>query len=136
MGLNERQQKVIELYAEGTSVTNIAKLCGVSRTTIYSDLDNDEVKAGVDRCLAEIKSQVEKQVVNKLDSYISELDRLALTSKSEKTRLDALQYLMDRGLGKPSSKSDINIEDKRDKDAGVDDATLNDILGIEEEQEE
>jgi len=132
MGLNARQKKVIELYAEGTPVTDIAKICGVSRTTIYADLDNDDVKAGVDTCLTEIKSQVEKQVVNKLDSYVSELDKLALTSKSEKTKLDALQYLMDRGLGKPSSKTSLDIQDKREDD-GTSDDMLADVLGIDED---
>jgi DNA-binding CsgD family transcriptional regulator len=121
MGLNDRQKKIAELYAIGTPVTDIAKLCGVSRPTIYSNLDNDEVKAEVSRCLSEIKNQVEKKVMNKLDSYVSEMDKLALLSKSEKTRLEALEYLLDRGLGKATTKiADVTAEEKEKEGINID----------------
>lgn len=126
MGLNERQIKVIELYAQGTPITDIAKICGCSRQTIYDDLSKSDVKAGVDRSLTEIKTQVEKKVVNKLDSYIEELHKLALTSKSEKTKLDALQYLTDRGLGKATSK--VNVTTNEKENDSVDDNILKGII--------
>jgi transposase len=116
MALNERQEKVIQLYASGETITNIAKITGVSRNTIYTDLDSVDVKAGVDKCLTEMKNQAEKKISADLDLYITEFKKIALTGKSEKNRLDALQYILNRVYGTPTNKI-ADVTDAADKDS-------------------
>lgn len=119
MALNDRQEKVIELYAQGETVTNIAKVCGVSRNTIYADLDNVDVKAGVSKCLAEMKNQAEKKLTQSVDTLVEEIKKLALTSKSEKIRSENLQYLLNRIYGTPTSKvADVTEENKDNINTG------------------
>ena len=51
---------------------------------------------------------------------------IATTSKSEKNKLQALQYLMNRVLGAPTSKvADVSKEEENKEDAVVD---INNIL--------
>lgn len=121
MGLNERQQKVIELYSAGETVTNMAKILGVSRNTIYADLNLDDVKDGVNKCLTELKTQSEKKITQDLDLYISELKKIALTSKSEKNKLDAIQYILNRIYGTPTSKvADVTEQEKENANIDID----------------
>jgi t-SNARE complex subunit (syntaxin) len=121
MGLNERQQKVIELYSAGETVTNMAKILGVSRNTIYADLNLDDVKDGVNKCLTELKTQSEKKITQDLDLYISELKKIALTSKSEKNKLDAIQYILNRIYGTPTSKvADVTEQEKDNANIDID----------------
>lgn len=115
MALNDRQMRVIELYAQGETVTNIAKITGVSRQTIYADLDNKDVRAGIDKYLSEMKNQAEKKLTQSVDTLVEEIKKLALTSKSEKIRSENLQYLLNRIYGTPTSKV-ADVTDKEDKD--------------------
>jgi transposase len=120
MALNDRQLKVIDLYATGETVTNIAKITGVSRQTIYADLDSKDVKAGIDKCLTEMKNQAEKKLTQSVDTLVEEIKKLALTSKSEKIRSENLQYLLNRIYGTPTSKiADVTKdEDKENINSG------------------
>lgn len=116
MALTDNQKKFIDLYFTGDNMTNIAKRIGVSRQSCYKYLDNDEVKSEMDRRLTEIKSQADKKLKGKLDVYISKLEEIAFNGKSEKTRADALEYLVDRVLGKTTTKvEDISNDDEKKK---------------------
>ena len=114
--LNDNQRKASEMYAKGEKVTDIARVIGVSRTTIYDWLKNDEFKADVDIHLKQMKSQAEKKVVSNIEGYLTELEKIALTSKSDKTRLDALSFLIDHVLGKSTTKVQDITEDKKKED--------------------
>jgi predicted DNA-binding protein YlxM (UPF0122 family) len=114
MPLNERQQKEAELYAQGTEITDIAKLCGVARQTIYNDMKRPEWKATVDEYVTQLKKQGEQKIMSKVDIYISELEKIALTSKSENTKKDILIYLLNRIYGLPTSKTQ-DVSDKKDE---------------------
>lgn len=110
--LNERQNKEAELYAKGEKVTDIAKLCGVSRQCVYDDMKRPEFKAKVDECLAEAKTAVENKINNDVELYCDALKKIALTGKSEKNRLDALSYLLNRIYGTPTNKTQDITENK------------------------
>jgi transposase len=126
MGLNERQLKVIELYASGTTVTDIAKITGVSRQTIYTDLDSKDVRTGIDKTITELKSQAEKKISQDAELYIAEIKKLALTSKSEKVRSENLQYLLNRIYGTPTSKvADVSKEEAKENKFDLDETILN-----------
>mgnify|MGYP004464978083 CR=1 FL=1 len=113
--LTEEQRYAAELVAKGEKIIDIAKLCKVSRQTIYDWKDKKEFKAEVDRFVNDIKSKSEKSIAMSLETYIKELEKIALTGKSEKNKLDALQYLVNRVLGNTTTKTEIATENKEDK---------------------
>ena len=111
--LTDKQIEAIELYVKGTTPTEIAKICGVNRTTFYDWLKKDEFKLELDKQQQEIKNRATSRISSKVDTYIGELERIALTSKSDKTRTDALTYLIDHVVGKSTTKFE-NINQQHD----------------------
>jgi len=104
--LTDQQNEAIKLYIEGETKTDIAKQVGVSRTTMYNWMSKEEFKATINNGLSEIKSEADVKITAKIPLYIDELSKLALTSKNEKIKSDACQYLIDRVLGKPVRMGD------------------------------
>lgn len=112
MIIDERKKKLIDLLVDGrTSKTDIAKMIGVSRQTIYEWLDNDhEILAEVDRQLTVLRNQVDKQIKANLAPVVDELLKIALTCSDSRTRNNACQYLINRVLGTPTSNVNISEE--------------------------
>ena len=125
LSAEKRREIVLEEYLKGTSVVNIAKLVGVNRGTIYTDLDREDMKAK----LSKAREQNLKNVVDIINiqssQYINELTKIAMTSKDEKLRADVLKYLLDHSIGKATSKQDINVT-TTDKTAQLE--NIDDIL--------
>ncbi|WBL16359.1 phBC6A51 family helix-turn-helix protein [Sutcliffiella sp. NC1] len=106
--LDDRKRLAIELLAEGIEKkTDIAKKCGVVRQTIYDWLELPEFKAALDARLTSRKVFVEKFIDSKLESAVDELIHLAETTENARVKAQVLQYIIDRGLGKPVSKHQI-----------------------------
>lgn len=102
--LDERKEKAITLLLQGEQVINIHKIVGVARSTIYDWLQDTEFKNELDTRRQEIKTRGNNMILNKLDSCVDELLKIALTGRSEKVRSDTAQYLVDRVLGKATTK--------------------------------
>ncbi|KKX99838.1 MULTISPECIES: phBC6A51 family helix-turn-helix protein [Paraclostridium] len=121
--LTEEQRYAAELVAKGEKIVDIAKLCKVSRQTVYDWKEKKDFKAEVDRFVNDIKTKSEKSIAMSLETYIKELEKIALTGKSEKNKLDALQYLVNRVLGNTTTKTEIttdnNKEDKKEFDLSI-----------------
>lgn len=126
MVLEEKHYKAIEYMLEGRKMSDIAKLLGVGRTTLYDWKNDEEFKAELERHRKDIRDTINKKITDRLDIYVEQLHIIATTSKSEKNKLQALQYLMNRVLGAPTSKvADVSKEEENKEDAVVD---INNIL--------
>ena len=113
-GLTDKEKKVAQLIVEGVNITQIAKIVGVSRPTIYDWLKHEELKATIAELTTEIKNAAEKKINSNVDLYVSELEKIALTGKSEKNKLDALQYILNRIFGTPTTKTaDVTEEENK-----------------------
>jgi orotate phosphoribosyltransferase-like protein len=118
--LTENQIKCIELLCKGITKVDIAEKLKINRCTIYDWLKNEEFKAELD-----------KQQQDFLDAAASRLKHAApvaadklialLEGKYEKTQLAAAIDLLDRGLGKATTK--LEVTDKKDK-TSIDDDIL------------
>ena len=108
--LDEKKEKVITLIMKGEQYVDIAKLTGVGRSTIYEWLKDSDFAAELDKRRQEIKTQGNNLILRELGSYIGELKRIALCGESEKVRSDTAQYLVDRVLGKTTTKIETNAE--------------------------
>lgn len=80
-------------------------------------MEEPEFKANWDERLQAIKSYGNQKLGSKLTTYIEEMEKIAITGRSEKNRKDALEYLINRTLGSPTIKTaDVtNDEEEQDK---------------------
>lgn len=117
--LHEKQLEAAIMLAEGKSKTEIATELKISRQTLYDWLKLEEFNEEVNRIIKLSKDETEKRLTFNIDKYVKELENIAFNSKSEKTKSDTLQYLIDRVLGKTTTKvQDISEpkETKKDKE--------------------
>lgn len=115
--LDDKKMKAIELLISGENLMNVAKLVGVSRTSLYNWLDNVEFKAELDRRVQELRNQIDKKLLVNVEPLLDKLIKIALKSKSDKTSLDACIYAINRLAGTPTAKvEDVsNTEDSNNK---------------------
>lgn len=104
MQLGEKHYRCIEMIIEGNKITEIAKLLGASRQSIYNWLDDDEFKAELDKQRQEIKKQGQDKILSKFDIYLNKIHDIALNSPSDNVKLNALEFLVEHVLGKATSK--------------------------------
>ena len=102
--MTDRQEKIVAAYLQGETITNIAKIVGVTRTTVYNNLENKEVKATIDKALTDAKQHVSDKITASSDVYISELAKIALTDKDSRLRAQCLQYMLDHCIGKATTR--------------------------------
>ena len=109
--LDTRQLKAIELLASGETVRVTADSVGVNRKTVYDWLKKENFKAELDRQVKELKSNIEKKLLSNVNPFLDELTKIALYSDSDKTRLDAITYCINRLVGTPTRvQQDITDE--------------------------
>lgn len=126
MVLGEKHYKCIKLILEGRPYTEVAKLVPCARQTIYDWLGNDDFRAELDRCRLEIYKQAQNKVLDKVTTYIDKVEELAFTSESDSVRLNALQLLIERSLGKATTKIEQTVDTKEDKKQDITD--IDDML--------
>jgi transposase-like protein len=119
--LDQKKLTAIELLIRGDmSKTDIAEKVGIHRTTLYGWLDDEEFKKAFNDTLQKIKLYGENTIKAHLEKSVNNIFVLANTSESEKIRFEANQYLIDRVLGKTTSKQELEIIDNtsssKDKD--------------------
>ena len=112
--LTKDQEKMITMLIEGERITDIAKKIGVSRQTIYSWKDSDDVKAELDRRRQDIASQGNACILKDVNTYIDEVKRIAKNSTDQRVKFSANKYLIDRTLGVPTATGDEDIDETND----------------------
>ena len=119
--LNEKQIRAIELIAQGETTTDVAKMIGVSRQSVSTWRNKNEVfKAELDKYVQGMKDGVDKRIMNNINPLVDRAIRIALKGKSDKTSLDAIIYLLNRVLGTPTNKTqDITDTDKEDNTVDI-----------------
>ena len=128
MQLGEKQYRAMELIIQGETISDIAKMLKVSRGTIYNWLDDENFKADLNKQRQEIKNASKERINACIGIYISELHKIATTSQSEKARIEASTYLLNRVLGTPTRvQQDITEEDTKENNNIDIDSVLEEI---------
>lgn len=126
--LDNRQLKAIELLASGETIRVVADSVGVNRKTIYDWLKKENFKAELDRQVKELKSNIEKKLLSNVNPFLDELTKIALYSDSDKTRLDAITYCINRLVGTPTKvQQDITGEETKENNNIDIDSVLEEI---------
>ena len=117
MALTEKQIDCINLLLKGTNKAEIARQLNVARQTIYDWMKGEEFASALDNHTAQKKIETDRNITSNVDRYVTELEKIAFHGKSEKTRAETLQYLIDRVLGKPTAKTQDVTEGKKEGEA-------------------
>ncbi|WP_026887707.1 phBC6A51 family helix-turn-helix protein [Clostridium beijerinckii] len=126
--LSDEQYKAIELLANGENKTDTGRLVGVTRQTIDNWMKNKEFKAAFDEYKTIIKNLADVEMNGHAKSLMDNLIRIALTGKSEKNRLDATIYGLNRIYGTPTNKIEQTTENKDNNTSNKDKADINTLL--------
>ena len=112
--LDYSRQQYIELKISQPQLTNaqLADRIGVTRQSIWNWSKEAEVKAELDRRLRSIMENANIRLRNNTDDLMRQLLELASNPKTEaRVRSGALQYLLDRSMGKAAEQVSIDVND-------------------------
>src|SRR5690625_1315496 len=103
--LDDRKILAIQHLAEGVETrSKISKLVGISRTTLYDWLDDEEFRAELNRRIHQRKNLVETVIDSKLDEMVNQLARLATTSDNDMVKSQIMKWWIEMGIGKATNK--------------------------------
>ena len=123
--LTEKQNKMISMLAEGMSKADIAKELKMSRQTIYDWLDKEEIKREMDRRRRIMCNEALTSLKGDTRELLDAVKKLAYTADSEAIRLQALNSLLDRSLGKATTKAELEVNNNNNN---IDDINLDTLL--------
>lgn len=106
--LTKEQEKAITLYIEGNKITDIAKVVSVSRQTVHSWLNLDEVKAELDKRKQDLANRGNQLILKDITTYIDNIKDLANDCTDNRVKLAANQYLLNRVYGNPTGIFDTS----------------------------
>ena len=127
------KDKVIEMVLSDIPIAEIARKINVSRTTIYSWLKENEVKAELEAREQQRKKFGNSKVIRFLPTALDNMIDLANNSTDVRVKFQANKYLIDQGLGSPSAAkedSNTNSTGKENIDSNTLKAELEDIKNL------
>ena len=107
--LNNKQLQAISMLMDNVQKSEIASKLGVSRTTLYKWIDNEEFKLELDRRRQEISKHALSDLKGDTKQILEAVKKLGYEAESEAVRLSALNSLLDRILGKATTKQEIEL---------------------------
>lgn len=110
--ITEQQSQAIDYIIEGQNKTNIAKLVGVSRNTLYNWLELKEFQEEKQKRLDELKVVARNKISTKVNNCIDIIYEIAVTSKDTRTKFQAAKYLCDQYIGSPTADKNQSEESK------------------------
>lgn len=113
--LDEKQIKCAALIAQGMPFTEIAKELVISRQTIYNWKQVEEFAAEVDKYGQEFIYEARGRLKSAAKLAADEVIKLLKNGKYEKTRFAAAQDILDRNLGKATTRMEVD-DNRKDKD--------------------
>lgn len=99
--ITEKQSQMIDYIIEGNNKTEIAKLLGVSRHTIYEWLKIKEVQEEKKKRIEEIKADTRTSLTPKVKNVFDEIYKLAINCKDNRVKFQACKYICDQVIGTP-----------------------------------
>ena len=117
--LNNKQLQAISMLMDNVQKSEIASKLGVSRTTLYKWIDNEEFKLELDRRRQEISKHALSDLKGDTKQILEAVKELGYKAESEAVRLSALNSLLDRILGKATAKQEIELSNT-DNNADID----------------
>ena len=102
------------MLMDGLNKSAIADKLKVSRTTLYKWIENEEFKLELDRRKQKICNDALSDLKGSTKDLLKAVEKLAYTAENEGIRLQALNSLLDRTLGKATTKQEIELSSNKD----------------------
>ena len=135
MLLNQKHLDAIEELIKGENISNIAKKLKVSRASLYNWLDDEGFKLELDKRRQIISRNALNRVNIKVNEYLEGIEKIAKTTDNDNTALTAYGMLLDRALGKATTKQDISVtnNDSVNEEINLDDLldTADNVINID-----
>lgn len=135
--LTEEQIKAIEMLVYGATNKEVAEAVNVTERTILRWKKLPLFREEMDRQYEVVKDDVDRRIVKFANEILQNIYNLSRKSKSDKVRLDASIYLLNRLVGAPVSKvetkeiSSPKTEDKSNNELSWEDLNNPDVLEVE-----
>lgn len=112
--LTNKQLEAVDMLMDGLNKSAIADKLKVSRTTLYKWIENEEFKAELDRRKQKICNDALSDLKGSTKDLLKAVEKLAYTAENEGIRLQALNSLLDRTLGKATTKQEIELSSNKE----------------------
>lgn len=121
-GLTETQVSAAEMLQSGKYTKGeIAEICGVHPNTISRWCKNEKFIAAVKRCEQE-KIRQTLALLNEGSKRATEILLELAECDDKRVKMEAVKYILDRNLGKTTSKIIVDDSGKDDKDVDIESA--------------
>lgn len=137
--LDERKLELVTMIMSGENKTDVAKRLNITRKTVYTWLDDPEVKSEIEKRQRELKQSGKDLLTSRLGGYLNNLHSIAMTSKDTRTKAQVNEYLVDRVLGKASAVGELennDPDDSKDIDIESEIAKMKECFAKEKQQQE
>lgn len=98
-----QQDKMIDMLLAGENISDIAKILNVARSTIYDWKSRSDIKAELEARREQLKKSAQDKITNDLCTFVDNMKVLANSSTDIRVKFQANKYLIDQGLGSPST---------------------------------
>lgn len=122
----ENMDKFVSLYISGVYRIDIQKDLGIAQATYYCWLNDEYVKAEIERLRSEIKDEGIRFIKSRYKKYLAQIDKLANDETDRRTCLAANLFMIEKLDGKNTARIDINDISNSDK-VIKDDEILSDL---------
>ena len=112
--LTNKQLEAVDMLMDGLNKSAIADKLKVSRTTLYKWTENEEFKLELDRRKQKICNDALSDLKGSTKDLLKAVEKLAYTAENEGIRLQALNSLLDRTLGKATAKQEIELSSNKE----------------------
>ena len=136
--LTEEQIKAIEMLVYGATNKEVAETIKVSERTVLRWKKLPQFRDEMDRQYAMVKDDVDRRIARFANAILKSIYDLSRNSKSDKVKLDASIYLLNRLVGTPVSKVETReitapkIEEKAKEELSWEDLNApDDVVEIE-----
>lgn len=119
--LDDKKMQMIELLMLGTlNKSEIAKAVNISRQTLYDWSELEQVKVEMDRRRHDLENSrkiADNIFLNYTLEMVEDYRNFIKSTKNEMAKKQAIEYWLDRGLGKIPTKTEItdNREESKSK---------------------
>lgn len=118
--LGEQQMQMVELLVAGEKTKGeIAEIIGVHRNTITRWCKDDRIKALVAACEEEKIRQTNSFFVAKAPIAAAKLWEMATKSSDKRVAREIFQYVIDRAIGKPTGRMEVNGQPTEQEDFDI-----------------
>lgn len=101
--ITSEQYDMVHMYLNGENVVKIARKLGVSRTTIYSWLNNEEIKLEIENLIEEIVKHARNKIIKDCSTAVDKLLDSALNNYSDEATFNECEKSLN-----PKISSEVN----------------------------